>query len=78
VRRARRWRQAAGQLDVFSCSSRDVHLRELGAISEALESWHTGSVQLMGAVSTELGRFKEQAEVGAARSEPAPLPSPQP
>jgi len=54
--------QQAAQLEVFSCSARDVDPKELASMSETLLQWHGGAVQLMASVSEQLGRFKQQQE----------------
>uniref|UniRef100_A0A7S2JF62 PCI domain-containing protein n=1 Tax=Haptolina brevifila TaxID=156173 RepID=A0A7S2JF62_9EUKA len=57
-----RFDQAAGQLHVFSCSSRDVHPDDLIAMSTTLLNWHGGAVELMASVSTQLASFKAQQD----------------
>jgi len=57
-----RFDQAAGMLQVFSCSSRDVHPDDLVAMSATLLNWHGGAVELMASVSTQLATFKAHQE----------------
>merc|ERR1712023_119151 len=65
-----RFDQAAGRLDVFSSSARDVHPDELVTMNTALLNWHGGAVELMATVSAQLSTFKaHQDEARTAQAD---------
>lgn len=54
--------QQAGHLDVFSAVGRDVHPKELAGMAASLREWHSTATGLMGAVTTQMERFKQQGD----------------
>ena len=54
--------QQAACLEVFSAAGRDVHPKEIAAMSATLVEWHRNATGLMANVSSQLTRFKAQAD----------------
>jgi len=54
--------QAARRFDVVAFAGRDVSRTELAGMASTLREWHRNAAELMGTLSTELGRFKEMAD----------------
>ena len=54
--------QQAACLEVFSAAGRDVHPKEIAAMSATLLEWHRNATGLMANVSSQLTRFKSQGE----------------